>query len=62
MAEISVLQIGAEDWTPQIKTAKIDWQYTTILDLPTRLALQKDPYVLEQTYVEIGRASCRERV
>ncbi|MER2130293.1 accessory Sec system protein Asp2 [Leuconostoc lactis] len=51
MAEISVLQIGVEDWTPQIKTAKIDWQYTTILDLPTRLALQKDPYVLEQTYV-----------
>lgn len=51
MADISVLQIGATDWTPQIKTTKIDWQYTTILDLPTRLALQKDPYILEQTYV-----------
>lgn len=51
MADISVLQIGATDWTPQITTTKIDWHYTTILDLPTRLAMQKDPYVLEQTYV-----------
>lgn len=51
MADISVLQIGADDWTTAIDTTRIDWQYTTILDLPTRLAFQKDPYVLEQTYV-----------
>lgn len=51
MADTSVLQIGATDWTPQIDTSRIDWHYTTILDLPTQLTFQKDPYVLEQTYV-----------
>lgn len=51
MADISVLQIGDNDWTAQIDTTHIDWQHTTILDLPTRLTRQKDPYVLEQTYV-----------
>ncbi|MBZ5970658.1 accessory Sec system protein Asp2 [Leuconostoc gasicomitatum] len=57
MADISVLQIGADDWTADIDTTGIDWQYTTILDLPTRLALQKDPYVLEQTYVVLTDAT-----
>lgn len=51
MADISVLQIGADDWTPYIHTPNINWQHTTILDMPTQLAYQKDPYVLEQTYV-----------
>lgn len=51
MTDISVLQIGAKDWTSHIHAPNINWQYTTILDLPTRLAYQKDPYVLEQTYV-----------
>lgn len=46
----SILQIGAIDWTPEI-TAPLDWHYTSIFDLPTFLATQKDPYILEQTYV-----------
>lgn len=51
MADISVLQIGATDWTPKINHNHIDWHYTAVLDLPTFLAQQRDPYVLEQTYV-----------
>ena len=49
MADISVLQIGATDWTPKINHNHIDWHYTAVLDLPTFLAQQRDPYVLEQT-------------
>lgn len=51
MSNISVLQIGSDDWTPKMQSKDIDWQYTSILDLPTMLAFQKDPYVLEQSYV-----------
>ena len=47
---ISILQIGAENWAPYI-TDKLDWHHTSVLDLPTFLAMQRDPYVLEQTYV-----------
>ncbi|GMA69908.1 accessory Sec system protein Asp2 [Leuconostoc litchii] len=47
---ISILQIGADDWTASI-TSCLEWHHTTILDLPTFLARQRDPYVLEQDYV-----------
>lgn len=51
MADISVLQIGEQDWTPNINQNHIEWHYTSVLDLPVYLARQKDPYILEQTYV-----------
>ncbi|GAP00113.1 accessory Sec system protein Asp2 [Fructobacillus ficulneus] len=51
MAQLSVLQIGAEDWSNQIETAEIDWHYSSSIDLPVLLAQQADPSFLAYTYV-----------
>ncbi|CAK8054180.1 accessory Sec system protein Asp2 [Eupransor demetentiae] len=51
MADISILQIGAQDWTAQVANLPLEWHHTTLRDLPTYLTKQVDPFELEENYV-----------
>lgn len=49
--QIAILQIGATDWTEQVKDEPVDWTFCQGIDLPVLLARQEQPKKLEADYV-----------
>ena len=39
--QIAILQIGATDWTEQVKDEPVDWTFCQGIDLPVLLARQE---------------------